>query len=244
MDLSAIYTELIMEHNKSTHNRRHLYHPDCTERGHNPSCGDDITLEVKFNEDTIEDAALLLGALTGIDENDPATLLSEGKSYTDYTQFLNKDGLKGARIGVPRKNFLEHLPEEEKKLYDAEIEVLRNLGAVIVDPADIESAGELHGYEVLIYEFKSDMNAYLSTLGSNAPVKTLQDIIDYNNEHREAALKYGQTILIQSEAASGNLTEPEYINARQNQKTTEPYRHLSIPILTLMALSYWIWKAV
>jgi amidase len=104
--------------------------------------------------------------------------------------------------------------EEEKKLYEAEIETLRNLGAVIIDPADIESAGELNGYDVLIYEFKSDMNAYLSTLGSSAPVKTLQDIIDYNNDHREAALKYGQTILLQSEAVSGNLTEPEYINAR------------------------------
>lgn len=165
---------------------------------------------------TVTDAAILLGAMTGVDSSDPATNASSGKSYTDYTQFLDSDGLKGARIGISRL-YYEYLSPEEKKLLDAAVEKMKSLGAVIVDPTPIPTAQELNqaGFDVLIYEFKADLNAYLGTLGPNAPVHSLADIIAFNNAHPEQALKYGQEILQLSEATSGTLTEPEYLNARE-----------------------------
>lgn len=163
---------------------------------------------------TVEDAVLLLNGLTGIDEKDPATLISNGKSSLDYTKFLDKDGLKGARIGLPRKYFEDDLSDEEKALYNDAVNCIQELGGILIDPADIESVNEINDIDVLIYEFKSGINAYLSSLGSNAPVKSLREIIEYNETNSEKTLKYGQTILVQSENTSGNLTEPEYINAR------------------------------
>lgn len=163
---------------------------------------------------SVEDAAILLGAMAGVDEKDQITLTSRGKAYSDYTQFLNRSALKGARIGVPRKHFLDDLTEEEMKLFEKGISDLINMGAVIIDPINNDSLPELYDLNVLIYEFKSDINAYLASLGNAAPVKTLKEIIHFNNEHRELALKYGQTILLEAENTSGTLTEPEYIRSR------------------------------
>ena len=118
---------------------------------------------------TVSDAAILLGALTGIDANDAMTKPSAGKSFTDYTQFLNKDGLRGARFGVARKYF--GFNDLVDKLMNDRIAEMKKMGAVIVDPADIPTSGQFDNseLEVLLYEFKADLNSYLGRLGPNSP---------------------------------------------------------------------------
>jgi amidase len=162
---------------------------------------------------TVADAAILLGVLTGIDQRDLATSESKGKAQADYTAFLDKDGLKGARIGVARKSFGFH--EEVDRLMEEALSVMKSQGAVIVDPADIQPE-ERYGdeeFEVLLYEFKSDLNAYLETLGSNSPLRSLKDIIAFNEEHRKEVMPYfGQEIFLMAEK-KGPLTSEEYLKA-------------------------------
>ena len=163
---------------------------------------------------TVADAAVLLGALTGIDPADPATAVSAGRAYTDYTQFLDADGLKGARIGVPRPAwFKERLSEGELELFERAIKAIAALGAEVVDPIDIPNYNWWGG-SVLEHEFKVGINAYLASLGPAAPVRSLKEIITFNDANPEAALKYGQTLLTLSESTSGRLTEPQYLNDR------------------------------
>lgn len=162
---------------------------------------------------TVEDAAILLGFMLGIDPSDPATFVSKGKTVSDYTQYLDKNDLKGARIGIPQYVYKD-MEENEKEMLQCCIDEIKQLGAEVVEDKNIDVYDRIHNYDVLIYEFKSDMNAYLSSLGENTKVKTLKDIIDFNNSHAEETLKYGQTILVQCEKTSGTLTEPEYIHAK------------------------------
>lgn len=164
---------------------------------------------------TVTDAAIVLGALTGVDPNDPATSTSEGHFYTDYTQFLQVDGLKDARIGVPRDYYWDSLTPEQKTIVEDAITQMKNLGAEIID-TNIPTARELATFNssVLSYEFKQDLNAYLSTLGPNAPVKTLADIIAFNNAHPQTALKYGQTLALASEARDLEQDQPQYLADR------------------------------
>lgn len=162
---------------------------------------------------TVEDAALLLGFMIGVDPADPVTFTGKGKTVSDYTRYLDKNGLKGTRIGVPQYIY-KYLEDGEKEMMELSINEIRKLGAEVVEDQNIDVYDEIHNYDVLTYEFKSDMNAYLSSLGDSTKVKTLKDIIDFNNKHPEEALKYGQTILVQCEATSGTLTEPEYIKAK------------------------------
>ena len=162
---------------------------------------------------TVEDAAILLGALTGIDPADPVTFRGKNKTDSDYTQFLDKNGLKGARIGVP-KYIYKGLNEAETEMMHQCISEIKQLGAEVVEDKDLDSYEKIHNYDVLLYEFKSDLNSYLSTLGSATKMKSLKDIVEYNNNNAEKALKYGQTLLVQCEDISGTLTEPEYIKAK------------------------------
>jgi amidase len=164
---------------------------------------------------TVSDAAILLGALTGTDTNDAVTKSSVGKSFTDYTQFLNKDGLRGARLGIARKYF--GFNDAVDKLMNDRIAELKKLGAVIVDPADIPTSGKFDDseLEVLLYEFKADLNSYLGRLGPSSPVHSLKDVIDFNEKNRDRELTYfGQDLLIKSQA-KGPLTEKKYLQALQ-----------------------------
>jgi amidase len=161
----------------------------------------------------VTDAAVLLGVMTGVDPTDPATATSTGHVFTDYTQFLDKNALKGARIGVWRQGNLGVSPETDA-IMEATIARLQELGATIVDPADIpiEPAYEPE-FTALLYEFKHDIAAYLATLPANQP-KTLQDLIDFNNAHAAQELKwFGQEIFDLAQA-TGTLTDPAYIKAR------------------------------
>src|SRR5216684_3437182 len=162
---------------------------------------------------TIRDAATLLGALTGVDSKDSATAASVGKSYTDYTQFCDPNGLKGARIGVARKYF--GFSEAVDALMEQSLDAMKKQGATLVDPADIETFGKFDETELLVfmYELKADLNAYLARLGPSAPVRTLKDIIDFNDRNRQKEMPYfGQDLFVKAEA-KGPLTEKEYLDA-------------------------------
>jgi amidase len=147
---------------------------------------------------TVADAALLLGALTG----------------RDYSQSLDANGLRGARIGVAREKFFG-FHEKTDRLIEAAIQAMKRQGAEIVDPADIPTAGKFDDseFEVLLYEFKADLNAYLAALGPEAPVHSLQEIIDFNERHRDKEMPYfGQDTMIKAQA-KGPLTSQPYLDA-------------------------------
>jgi len=165
---------------------------------------------------TVADAAILLSAMAGSDPNDPATKESSGKAQPDYTRFLDPNGLHGARIGVARKyfGFNEHV---DKLMSDA-LATLKHLGAEVIDPADIPTAGKFSDAEteVLLFEFKTDLNAYLERLGSKVPVHSLQEIIAFNERNAACEMPYfGQDLMIKAQA-KGALTSPAYLKARKS----------------------------
>lgn len=164
---------------------------------------------------TVADAATVLGALVGVDPNDPATAASAGNFHTDYTQFLDPNGLKGARIGIPRQVYFGYSAKTDA-IANAAIERLKELGAIIIDPADIPTAQQMSTSNaeitVLLFDFKADINKYLSELVSS-PVRTLADLIAFNNAHANEELKFfGQELFLQAEATT-NLNDPVYLNA-------------------------------
>jgi len=166
----------------------------------------------------VTDAAIILGALTGIDPRDPATNESKGKMLTDYTKFLDPDGLRGARIGVSRNYF--GFQDKVDELMEDLIKILKDRGAVIVDPANLITPPEFNDNElsVLLYELKSDLNSYLSTLGPSAPMHTLKEIIDFNEKNRDKEMPFfGQDLFIKAEA-KGPLTDKEYLDAVKKNK--------------------------
>jgi len=160
---------------------------------------------------TVADAAALLTAMAGADPRDRATAASAGHVAQDYTAFLKKDGLKGARIGVARAKFFGY-SDATDGLAGAALDVLRKEGAILVDPADIPHAGEYDApeLEVLLYELKADLNAYLAALGPDARIRTLADAIAFNEREREREMPYfAQELFVQAEA-KGPLTTPAY----------------------------------
>ncbi|MDB4894542.1 MAG: amidase [Firmicutes bacterium] len=176
-------------------------------------------IPIAFSQDTagpmtrtVADAATLLGALVGVDQDDPATAASVGRAYKDYTQFLDRDGLRGARIGVPAGEFWDKVSEDEKQLFAAAVAAMQESGAEIIDQVAIP--GWADGYwqsNVLVYEFKTALNAYLATLGPGAPVRSISEIIAFNNRNPETCLRHGQTLLAEADSTSGTLTEPAYL---------------------------------
>ena len=170
---------------------------------------------------TVSDAAILLSAMTGIDPRDEATNASRGKSVADYTQFLDKDGLRGMRLGIARKHF--GFNERVDKLMNDLLAEMKKLGAVLVDPSDIPTTGKFDDseFEVLLYEFKADLNAYLAGLGPTAPVRSLKDVIAFNEKNSAREMPYfGQDIMIKAEA-KGPLTSKPYLAAlRKNHLLT------------------------
>ncbi|MFQ5670118.1 MAG: amidase [Acidobacteriota bacterium] len=163
---------------------------------------------------TVADAALLLGALTGVDAGDEATLAGRGKARSDYARFLDPRGLRGARIGVPRKRFFGY-SDPTDRIVEAALQAMSRAGAVIVDPADLPHAGEYDESEfsVLLFDFKEDINRYLSSLDPPAPVRTLAELIDFNERHRDRELPYfGQEIFHMAQE-KGPLTSEEYMKA-------------------------------
>ena len=161
----------------------------------------------------VKDAAIVLGALAGIDADDKTTGDSRGKFSTDYTQYLNPKGLEGARIGVVRKYFGFH-PGVDTVINNG-LNVLKQQGAVLVDPAEIPTIGKFDDAEltVLLYELKADLNAYFGRLGTSAPIHSLKELIEYNEKNAKSEMPYfGQELFLKAEA-KGPLTSKEYIDA-------------------------------
>lgn len=162
---------------------------------------------------TVADTAILLGAMTGIDPRDPITKESKDHAHTDYTKFLDEDGLIGSRIGIIRSFF--GFDGRVDEIMEQSIEVLKMKGAVIIDPIEIPSAKEHwdHEYQVLLYEFKETLNAYLSGLGSNAPVKSLNEVIEFNEANKEKVMPiFRQETMIKAQEKEG-LDAKEYLDA-------------------------------
>ena len=165
---------------------------------------------------TVADAAALLGAMTGVDPRDPATEASAGHAHTDYTRFLDHDGLRGARIGVPRAGYFGYSTSADAAA-DAAIDMLKSLGAEIIDPVVIphfdREALTTPERIVFCYEFKAGVNGYLAETTPGAPVQSLEDIIAFNTRHAVESLSlFGQQWLERAQATSG-LTDPAYLEA-------------------------------
>ena len=173
---------------------------------------------------TVADAAALLGAMSGPDPDDPATIVVAGprarpgptheSAPTDYTHFLDVNGLKGARIGVVRNKYFGSNPAVDR-LAEAAIAEMKKQGAVIVDPANIPTLGKFDDgeFQVLLYEFKADLNKYLTWLGPASPVHSLKDVIAFNDAHKDQEMPYfGQEIMTMAEK-KGPLTSAAYTAA-------------------------------
>jgi amidase len=170
---------------------------------------------------TVADAAAVLGAMIGVDPRDAATLTSVGKGHADYTRFLDKTGLRGARIGVPRDGYFGYSGKTDAVINQA-IEVLRYEGADVVDPVKIPNFDRtvLNAAEiiVLLYEFKAGVNAYLAET-TGAKVTTLDDIIAFNKRDAGANLPFMGQELLERAQAKGGLTEKEYLDALETCRT-------------------------
>jgi amidase len=163
---------------------------------------------------TVADAAALLGVLAGEDPRDPVTAESRGR-VADYARALDPDGLGGARVGVAR-NLFGFSPRVDGLMEEALAEMKRR-GAVLVDPAEVPNTKQLDDpeLEVLLYEFKAGLNAYLAGLGPQAPVKSLEELIAFNERRKDAEMPYfGQELLVRAQE-KGPLTTPAYVEARE-----------------------------
>jgi amidase len=163
---------------------------------------------------SVRDCAILLGALAGADSDDPATAEGRARAGIDYTKALDPDGLRGARIGVVRQ--YSGLHRGVDRLMDQAWAVLKARGAELIDPAEIKTLGRFDEAEntVLLYELKAGLKAYLARLGPAAPVRSLADIIAFNEKRAAEEMPYfGQETFLKAEA-KGPLTEKEYLDAR------------------------------
>jgi amidase len=160
---------------------------------------------------TIADAAALLTALAGSDGRDAAT--TGAHVEVDYTAFVDPDGLRGGRIGVARN--LAGFNDRVDRLFEVALSAMRELGAEIVDPADIPHTDELEDpeLEVLLFEFRADLEAYLGSLGPPQSYRTLDDLIAFNREHPDVEMPFFGQELFERAVEKGPLTEPAYLEA-------------------------------
>ncbi len=161
---------------------------------------------------TVADAAMLLGAIAGPDARDKST--ARARVVADYREHLQIDGLQGRRIGVMRNFF--GFDARVDALMEEAIRAIEKAGATIVDPANLQTRGQFGQaeFEILLHEFKAGVNAYLAGLGPEAPVKSLADVIAFNEAHAKEEMPYfGQDILLKSQA-KGPLTDKAYLTAR------------------------------
>ena len=168
---------------------------------------------------SVKDAAILLGVLAGIDAADAATLESKGKTEKDYTKFLDKNALKGKRIGI-EKSFLKGRHEGVVALYQQAIEELKKQGATIIEIDLLKETNPLGGAEftILQFEFKDGLNKYFAS--ANAPIKTMADLIAFNKKEEATAMPYFKQETIESSQAKSDLNSKEYTDALQKTLTS------------------------
>lgn len=173
---------------------------------------------------TVADAAALLGPLTGVDPRDGATRASQGHAETDYRRFLDPAALKGARIGVMRQHM--GVSAKTEAVYEEALKALKQAGAVLVDPVDLANPATLGGaeWQVLAYEFKVGVEAYLASLGGRVPHKTLGDLIRFNEEHKDREMPFfGQETFLLAEKmfAKGAATYRQLLTTCRRLARTE-----------------------
>ncbi len=162
---------------------------------------------------TVRDAAMLLGALAGPDAADPASAAAE-RFETDYAQYADEDGLRGARVGIARRFFSDNAPLDA--YLNECVAMLQRAGAVVIDPADLPTQGAgAAEQEVLLYEFKAGLNAYLARLPNDFPVRTLADLIRFNDANSAREMRLFDQELLRAAEAKGSLEEAAYRDARQ-----------------------------
>ncbi|HET7186988.1 MAG TPA: amidase [Gemmatimonadaceae bacterium] len=168
---------------------------------------------------TVTDAAILLTALAGVDPRDAATAANRATAV-DYTRFLDRDGLRGARIGVARKVFTGYSATADAAFEQALL-AMKDAGAVLVDPADIATAGKFDDaeFEVLLYEFKADLESYLRNLPAGARVRTLDDLIAFDKAHAADELPYFGQEIFEMAAKKKGLSAPAYRKALAKCRT-------------------------
>jgi amidase len=170
---------------------------------------------------SVADAAILVGALTGVDERDPATRAGKTRALKDYSPFLDKNGLQEARIGVARN--MAGTDPRILKIFESCLEAMKQSGAILIDPVEVPNFNKIgkSEREVLHYEFKADLNKYLATRGSKTGVRTMEDVIKFNEEHKERVMPYfGQELMVESQA-KGPLTSKQYLSAlEKNHRLT------------------------
>jgi amidase len=162
---------------------------------------------------TVEDAVMVLGALVGVDARDPATRLSRRRGLSNYAKYLDRDGFKGARIGVARN--MAGTNARILKIFEHCIEVIKHLGAVIIDPADVPNFDKFDKteLEVLLFEFKADLNKYLKTLNGNARVHSMEEVIEFNEENQDSVMPFfGQEYMIAAQEKA-SLRDKKYRDA-------------------------------
>lgn len=166
---------------------------------------------------TVADAAALLGGMTGVDLDDARTTESDGRAETDYTKYLTAEGLNGAKIGIWRA---EGFHPSVHPVLEAAIAAMKSAGATVIDPVEVPTLGTFGDAVSLLMrcEFKATLNAYLGALGPDAKVRSLEDLIAFNERHRAREMWfYGQEFLIQSQRMD-SLDNPAYLQARDDAR--------------------------
>lgn len=175
-------------------------------------------IPISFTQDTpgpmartVTDAAIALGTMVGIDPRDSKTALSEGKYHEDYTQFLKKDALNGKRIGFYQRPLGQHFKVDA--LIEETVEYLKSQGAEIIEVDRISTSNLGRGpFDVLLYEFKDGLNTYFASLGPDAPIKTIEDLIEFNESDSIELKYYNQSLVLQA-AEKGGLDDEVYQKA-------------------------------
>jgi len=175
-------------------------------------------IPISFTQDTpgpmarsVRDAAICLGALVGVDSADAKTLASKGQFHTDYTRFLNKDGLKGKRIGLYKVPM--GINYKVDTLMNRAVNYLKSQGAEIVEIGEIyDRKVDKFSFEIMLYEYKDGLNKYFQTLGPKAPVKSVEELIAFNRAD-SLELKYFNQSYLEMAQKKGDISSPEYKKA-------------------------------
>jgi amidase len=175
-------------------------------------------IPISFTQDTpgpmartVADAAICLGALTGVDSSDLKSLQSEGKFLTDYTPYFKKDGLKGKRIGLYKSASGINFKVDE--VMEKAVQFIKNSGAEVVDIGPISgNEADNASFTVMVYEYKDGLNKYFKSLGKDAPVKTIDELIAFNLKDSVELSFFNQKYL-ELASGKGDLSESEYKEA-------------------------------
>ena len=180
-------------------------------------------IPISYTQDTagpmarsVQDAAICLGFLTGVDENDKKTITSLDNTYDDYTQFLNKNGLKGKRIGVYSGPL--GLNDKVDSLFKKSVELIKKMGAEIIEIETVSSSeARNHSFQVMIHEYKDGLNNYFKSLGKNSPIKNLKELIEFN-ENDSIELKYFNQAYLKLAQNTEGIKSKKYLNSLSELK--------------------------